>query len=75
MLGSASRLAGPVLDDIELEYKFDWVDENGFGAGDMSAWQFVSLAAHGSRNLMSLGKVPEAVNINLTVRRPSYNFV
>ena len=55
---------------LELEYKIDWHDDDGFKAGAINSWQFISLTANGSEDLTSTGKVPEATNITVTVRLP-----
>lgn len=55
---------------LELEYKIDWRDDDGFKAGAINSWQFISLTANGSESLTSTGKVPEATKITVTVRLP-----
>ncbi|MCZ6642639.1 MAG: DUF1425 domain-containing protein [Gammaproteobacteria bacterium] len=59
---------------VDLEYRISWQDDQGFDTGGLNSWQFVSVAAQGSESLTSLGKVPEAKNITLTVRLPELVF-
>lgn len=59
---------------LDLEYRIDWSDLDGFKAGTLSSWQFVSLAGNGTEALSSTGKVPEATRITVTVRLPGDMF-
>ncbi len=59
---------------VDLEYRMSWQDDQGFDTGVLNAWQFVSVAAQGSESLTSLGKVPEAENVTVTVRLPEALF-
>ena len=59
---------------LELEYRIDWRDSNGFKAGAVNSWQFVSLSENGIETLTSTGKVPEATAITVTVRLPDQLF-
>lgn len=59
---------------LDLEYRIDWRDKDGFKAGAINSWQFVSLAANGSETLTSTGKVPESTDITVTVRLPDQLF-
>jgi len=59
------NLSGLALD---LRYRIDWSDDDGFKVGTINSWQFVSLAPRGSESLTSVGKMPEATRITVTVR-------
>lgn len=59
---------------LELEYRIDWRDADGFQAGNEGAWQFLTLTANGSEYVTATGKVPEARDITLTVRLPDTLF-
>ncbi|MFC1776440.1 DUF1425 domain-containing protein [Pseudomonadota bacterium] len=59
---------------LDLEYRIDWRDWDGFKAGAVNSWQFISLTANGSEDLTSTGKVPEATAITVTVRLPDALF-
>lgn len=59
---------------LDLEYRIDWSDRDGFKVGATNSWQFISLSANGSEDLTSTGKVPEAKDIVVTVRLPDQLF-
>jgi len=55
---------------LSLEYKIEWQDEQGFTVNQNTVWHPIKLAAREIRNIKSLGKVPEAYQIQMTVRIP-----
>ncbi len=59
---------------VDLEYQIVWQDYQGFDAGGLKSWHHVSLSAKGTEGLTSLGNVPEAFKITLTVRLPDELF-
>jgi uncharacterized protein YcfL len=60
--------------DLDLQYRIDWRDINGFRAGNNGAWQFLSLSGNSTEYVTATGKVPEAEDITVTVRLPSQMF-
>jgi uncharacterized protein YcfL len=60
--------------DLDLQYRIDWRDINGFQAGNNGAWQFLSLSGNSTEYFTATGKVPEAEDITVTVRLPSQMF-
>lgn len=59
---------------VDLEYRIVWQDDQGFDAGGLKSWRHVSLSAKGMEGLTSLGNVPEAFKITLTIRLPEEFF-
>lgn len=55
---------------FSLEYKFDWLDAEGFTVDSGSMWHRFTLTPHEVENFSSTGKNPDAENIVFTVRFP-----
>ena len=53
---------------FELEYKIDWLDQQGFSINTNNAWHRFSLTPRQNTNFQSVGKVPEAYQIIMNVR-------
>lgn len=58
-----------------LEYKFDWADEQGFTVDSRNVWHRFTLTPHQVQNFTSTGKTPEAKNIIFTIRLPHDAFI
>ncbi|MBI9076133.1 MAG: DUF1425 domain-containing protein [Desulfatibacillum sp.] len=54
-----------------LEYKFDWLDKDGFLIGDGGIWEILALGPHEMRPIKSIGKSQGASKMQVTVRFPS----
>ncbi len=59
---------------VDLEYQIVWQDDQGFDAGGLKSWRHVSISAKGTEGLTSLGNVPKAFRVTLTVRLPEEFF-
>ena len=57
-----------------LEYKYEWTDDQGFTVGSSSMWHRFTLTPHQEKNFPSTGKTPAAKNIIFTVRLPNTAF-
>jgi uncharacterized protein YcfL len=53
---------------MELEYRFDWQDEDGFRVGEAGIWQRFALGPRGIRSFKSMGKDKEAAKIQFMLR-------
>lgn len=51
-----------------LEYRVNWQDNQGFAINSNNAWHRFTLAPHQIYNIQSVGKVPEAYKVQMTVR-------
>ncbi len=57
--------------NLNLEYKIDWQDNQGFSVNSHSIWKRFSLSPKQIKNVQSVGKVPEAYQVLVTVRLPN----
>lgn len=55
---------------FSLEYRIDWQDKQGFTVNSNNAWHRIVLGPKQIKSLKSVGKVPEAYKIQVTVRYP-----
>lgn len=53
---------------LVLEYRFDWLDEDGFGVSESGIWQRFDLGAGDVRSFKSMAKSKEATTFRLVVR-------
>lgn len=53
---------------IDLQYLVEWRDEQGFKAGSVTSWQALTIAGRTTEYVTSMGKVPEAYQITVTVK-------
>ena len=60
---------------LQLEYKIDWQDSQGFTINSNNTWHRFSLAPKEIKNLQSVGKTPEAARIQVVVRLPDDLFI
>ena len=60
---------------LQLEYKFDWQDSQGFTVNSNNTWHRFSLAPKEIKNIQSVGKTPEADRIQVVVRLPDDLFI
>lgn len=60
---------------LNLEYKIEWMDQQGFSVNDNSVWHRFTLSAHQIETIQSVGKVPEAYSVKVTVRFPGDVFI
>lgn len=60
---------------LNLEYKIEWMDQQGFSVNAPLTWHRFSLSAHQIETIQSVGKVPEAYSIKVTVRFPGDVFI
>ncbi|ACL02528.1 hypothetical protein Dalk_0823 [Desulfatibacillum aliphaticivorans] len=60
---------------LTLEYKFDWMDEDGFLIGDGGIWERFSIGPGGVKTLQTVGKSPKAAQMQVTVRFPGDAFM
>jgi len=56
--------------DLSLEYRVDWIDEDGFVLGDGGIWERFSISAHDIKRFKSVGKDRNAEKLQFTVRFP-----
>ena len=55
---------------IGLEYKVDWIDDDGFIIGDGGIWERFMLGARDIRSFKSMGKSKKASKMQFTLRFP-----
>lgn len=55
---------------FDLEYRFEWADDDGFEVDGMSVWRRFSLTPNLVKKLRATGPSPQATRITLTVRLP-----
>ncbi len=59
---------------LNLQYKFEWRDMNGFTQSDVLSWQQLNMSPKEVKNINSVGKTPDSYGIQLTVRRVTSAF-
>ncbi len=60
---------------MTLEYKVDWLDDEGFVIDDGGIWERFALGARELRPFKSLGKSQQAATMQFTVRFPGDAFM
>ncbi len=60
---------------LVLEYKIDWMDDEGFLIGDGGIWERFALGPRELRPFKSLGKSKRAARMQFTVRFPGDTFI
>lgn len=58
-----------------LEYRFEWMDDQGFAVDGKNVWHRFTLSPQGQTTVASMGKTPDAKNIVFTVRFPDDVFI
>lgn len=63
-------------DRVTLEYKFEWLDDEGFPVGDEAGiWERFVLGPREVRTFRSLGKSRRAASMRFTLRYPGDTFI
>lgn len=63
-------------DRVTLEYKFEWLDDEGFPVGDDAGiWERFSLGPREVRTFRSVGKSRRAASMRFTLRYPGDVFI
>ncbi|MFT4928071.1 MAG: serine/threonine protein kinase [Phenylobacterium sp.] len=54
--------------DLNLLYRFDWLDDEGFSVGEAGIWQPFTLSARDTRSFWSMGKHRDASKMHFIVK-------